>query len=123
MDVVIPFLFLIIICTFSTIFNLTCVFFSVITTRNGLQKSYVNIWVQICHQGREFCIIGSVKQLLCCVLHIYSGLKQDLCHAEKICIASYYIQFSNNIKMYNHNIKKDHFLARAFGILGLVLIL
>ena len=31
------------------------------------------------------------------------GLKKS--HTEKVCIVSYYIQFSRIIKMYNHNIK------------------
>ena len=37
-------------------------------------------------------------------------------HTEKICIVSYYIQFSTDIKMYKNKIV---LLARAFGISGL----
>ena len=44
---------------------------------------------------------------------ISGGLEPVLRHTEKICIASYYIQFSTNIKMY-----KPILLARAFGISG-----
>ena len=33
---------------------------------------------------------------------ISSGLEPVLINTEKLCIASYYIKFSTNIKMYNH---------------------
>ena len=36
---------------------------------------------------------------------ISTGLEPVLSHTEKSCIVLYYIQFSMNIKMYNHNIK------------------
>ena len=50
---------------------------------------------------------------------ISGGLEPVLIHTnKKICQSSYDIQFSMNIKMYNHKIKTS-FLARAIGILGL----
>ena len=36
---------------------------------------------------------------------ISAGLEPVLIHTEKLCIASYYIKFSTNIKMYNNKIK------------------
>ena len=49
---------------------------------------------------------------------ISGGLEPVLIHTnKKICLSSYYIQFSMNIKMYNHKIKTSS-LARAFGISG-----
>ena len=36
---------------------------------------------------------------------ISAGLKPVLSHTEKSCIVSYYINFSTNLRMYNHNIK------------------
>ena len=45
------------------------------------------------------------------------GLELVLRHTEKLCLASYDIQFSTNIKMYNHKIKTS-FLACDFGISG-----
>ena len=38
---------------------------------------------------------------------ISAGLEPVLSHTEKSFIISYYIQFSTNIKMYNHNIKNS----------------
>ena len=38
---------------------------------------------------------------------ISAGLEPVLIHTEKLCIASYYIQFYTGLKMYNHNIKNS----------------
>ena len=43
------------------------------------------------------------------------GLEPVFIHMKKLCLASYYIQFSTYIKMYNQIIKTS-FLDRAFGI-------
>ena len=36
---------------------------------------------------------------------ISGGLEPVLSHTEKLCITSYYIQFSVNVKVYKHTIK------------------
>ena len=36
---------------------------------------------------------------------ISGGLEPVVSHTEKLCLASYYIQFSTNVKMYNQKIK------------------
>ena len=50
---------------------------------------------------------------------ISGGLEPVLSQTEKLCIASYYIQFSTNIKMYNLKIKTI-FLAYSSGISRLI---
>ena len=44
------------------------------------------------------------------------GLEPVLSHTDKLCIASFYIQFSTNIKMYNHYRLKPVFSACAYII-------
>ena len=64
--------------------------------------------------------VGTFKAFLVFIrnLLISSGLEPVIIHTKKLCLASYYNQFSKNIKMYNHKIKTSVF-ARAFGISGL----
>ena len=50
---------------------------------------------------------------------ISGGLEPVLSNTEKLCIASYYIQFSMNIKMNHHKINTS-LIARAFGTSGLI---
>ena len=45
------------------------------------------------------------------------GLEPVLNHTEKSCIATYYKQFSTNLKIKNRKIN-TRFLARAFGLSG-----
>ena len=56
---------------------------------------------------------------------IFDPLSPPLLPAKKLCLASYYIQFSTNIKMYNHTIKTSFFspCLRHLGAKKLVLIL
>ncbi len=49
---------------------------------------------------------------------ISAGLEPVLRHTEKLCIASYYVQFYTYIKMYNYKIKIS-FLAHRCRIQGL----
>ena len=41
---------------------------------------------------------------------ISGGLEPVLSYTEKLCLASYYIQFSTKMKMYNHKIKISFYL-------------